>query len=780
MRLSSRDPFGGDDTPRDTAGDIHRARCPHCGTAVEGVEDVFCCAGCEMAYAIIRGAGLERYYEDREAFAPRPEPLSGGWDALPIEVSPDGLCEIRLAIDGLRCASCVWVAEHVLQRTVGVADAKVSYATGRATLKWNPDKVRIGELAGRIAALGYRPRLLGEEARPDRDLLLRLGVAAFAAANVMMYAAALYAGWLGGMEARFIALFQWMSLVLATPVALWSAAPFFAGAWAGLKNGVLHMDVPIALAVLVLYGQGITGTLTGADTYLDSMTMLVALLLVGRVLESRGRRRAAEAALTLAATVPATARRLTPGAVETVSSSVLAPGDRIAVGAGEELPADGVVVEGEASLRTALLTGEATPVEVSQGARVWAGTVVLHGSLTVEVTEAAENTVVHRMAEELRVAADRGARPSSTDRIAPWFTGVTLLVAGGTFLAWWLAAGMGTALTTAVAVLVVACPCALALSRPLAAAAGLGAAARRGLLFRSADALLDLADVDVIALDKTGTVTAGAFDVVSAGDEDLRVAAALERYSVHPVALAIVRETAARGIPLPDAAGVREEAGSGISGTVDGRHWSLRSGGAGVVVLEGEDGHRGLIRLGDSVRPDSAKTVERLRGLGVRISLLTGDHVDVADRIASAAGIEDVHASLSPEDKAEWVRARRSDGDSVLFAGDGLNDGPGLAAADVGVAMGTGAASSILTADGVLATGSLGPLAAGILASRAAGRAIRANQLRAVGYNVTAVTAAAAGLVNPLVAAVLMPLSSAMVIWGASRVERVVRLSEVV
>ncbi len=766
------------DRPKEAPPPVATSRCPHCGTAVEGDEDAFCCAGCEMAWSIIRGAGLERYYAEREAFAPRPEPLAGGWDALPVEPDEGGLCEIRLAVDGLRCASCVWVAENVLQRTLGVTEATISYATGRATLRWDPGRVRLGELAGRIAALGYRPRLLGEEVKPDRDLLLRLGVAAFAAANVMMYAAALYAGWFGGMEARFVALFQWMSLALATPVALWSAAPFFAGAWAGLRNGVLHMDVPIALAVLVLYVQGVGGTLVGAHTYLDSLTMLVALLLAGRVLESRGRRRAAEAAVTLAATLPATARRVRRGAVETVASSELAAGDRVVCGAGEELPADGVVVDGEGAVRLALLTGESAPVSVGQGERVWAGTLVVDGGLTVEVTEAAEETVIHRMAEELRAAADRGTRPSSTDRIAPWFTGATLAVAGGTFLAWLFVAGAEAALSATVAVLVVACPCALALSRPLAAAAGLGAAARRGLLFRSADALLELADIDLVALDKTGTVTAGALDVVGAGDTDLRIAAGLERYSLHPVAVAVVREAAARGIALPAAADVHEEPGVGISGVVDGRRWRIRSGGAGVIVLDGEGGHRGLIRLGDSVRPDSADAVRRLRGLGVDVALLTGDHPEAAARIAAGAGIDEVLARVGPEEKAAWVRERRDQGRRVLFAGDGLNDGPALAVADVGVAMGTGAASSILTADGVLVAGSLLPLSTGIHASRACLRAVRWNQGRSVVYNVLAVTAAAAGWVSPLVAAVLMPISSALVVWGASRVEAAVRRIE--
>jgi Cu2+-exporting ATPase len=731
-----------------------------------------------MAAAIIRGAGLERYYAEREAYAPRPEPLPGGWDALPVERREDGLCEIRLAVDGLRCASCVWVAENVLQRTEGVAEAHVSYATGRATLRWDPDKVRLGEVAARIAALGYRPRLLGEESRPDRALLMRLGVASFAAANVMMYAAAIYAGWLGGMEERFVTLFRWMSLMLSTPVALWCASPFYAGAWAGLKARVLHMDLPIAIAVVVLYVHGLAGTLLGFDGYLDSMTMLVALLLGGRVLESRGRRRAAEAAVTLAATLPATARRMAAGAVEIVPSADLRPGDRLAVGAGEELAADGLVAEGRGALRMALLTGESAPVQVSPGERVWAGTVVVDGGLVVEVTEAGESTVISRMAEELRAAADRGTRPSSTDRIAPWFTAGTLLVAGLTFLTWWLLSGLGVALTTSVAVLVVACPCALALSRPLAAASGLGAAARRGLLLRSADALLEMADVDLVGLDKTGTVTAGALDVVEAEDEDLRIAAGLERFSVHPVALAVVREAAARRIPLPPADDVREEAGVGISGRVDGAQWRIRTGGSGVVVLEGEDGHRGLIRLGDAVRPDSAAAVARLRALGVHVALLTGDHPEAAARIAAAAGIADVQARITPEAKAVWVRESQREGRRVLFAGDGLNDGPALAAADVGVAMGSGAASSILTADGVLVAGSLLPLVTGIRASRACRRAVRWNQIRSIVYNVAAVGAAAAGWVNPLVAAVLMPFSSALVVWGASRVEVEVQRSE--
>ncbi len=677
--------------------------------------------------------------------------------------------------DGLRCASCVWVTEHVLQATPGVREAHVSYATGRASLRWDPEEVDLASLAGKVAALGYRPRLLGEESQPDRGLMIRLGVATFAALNIMMMSAALYLGWVSPMEERYAALLRWASLLLVTPVALWCAEPFFSGAIQGLKNRVLHMDLPIALAVAVLYVHGLVATLVGGDTYFDSLSMLVALLLAGRMLEGRGRRRAAEAAVSLAAALPATARRRTGDAVEVVPADGLQPGDLIDVGAGEEFAADGVIVEGAATVRLALITGEAEPVALSAGDEVVSGAVLVDGSLTVRVERAGDETTLQRMAADLRSAADRPVRLTTTDRIAPWFTGATLIAATATASGWALAGDTATALSACVAVLVVACPCALALSRPLAAAAGLGAAARRGLMFRSADALLDLVDVEVVGLDKTGTVTAGELQVVAADDEVLRVAAGLERFSAHPIARSILDEAVARAIPLPRAEAVRETAGIGVAGLVDGQEWELRAGGPGEIALAGPDGEVGRIRLGDAVRSDSSAAVRQLVERDLDVVLLTGDHEDVAARIASEAGVPHVMAEVDPERKATWVRDLQSAGRRVLFAGDGLNDGPALAAADVGVAMGTGAASSVLVADGVISSWSLKPLVSGFQAAAACERAIRWNQRRSIAYNIVAVSAAAAGWINPLIAAILMPASSAMVIWGSSRVETSMR-----
>jgi Cu2+-exporting ATPase len=582
------------------------------------------------------------------------------------------------------------------------------------------------------------------------------------------------------MEPRFLQLFRWMALVLSTPVALWCASPFFAGAVAGLRNRVLHMDVPIALGVAILYGHGFIATLLDHETYLDSLGMLVALLLAGRMLESRGRRRAAEAAVSLAASVPHAARRLCDAGVETVPIGELRTGDTLEVGPGEELAADGIIVRGRGQLRRALLTGEAEPVVVAAGDHVEAGTVLVDGNVRVRVHAVGTETTLSRMAAQVQAAADRGTQPTAADRIAPLFTALTLIVAVLTFSTWSFVADIATAIPITVAVLVVACPCALALSHPLAAAAGLGAAARRGLLFRSTDALLRLDAIDTVALDKTGSVTGGVLAVTRADDAVLRIAAGLERHSIHPIARAIVAETARRGLPLPDARDVCEVAGSGIDGIVDGRRWSLRSGGAGSVVLRDVDDNLfGEIRLSDAIRDDAHATVSALRAEGRAVVLLSGDAGEVAERMAAAAGITTSIASATPEIKAAWITERRSAGGRVLFAGDGLNDGPALASADVGIAMATGAASSVLVADGVISAPALAPLLAGFRAARACRSVIRSNLRRSLVYNVCAVAAAAAGFVNPLVAAVLMPLSSGLVIYGAFRVERLVRAEEV-
>ncbi len=755
-----------------------RSSCPHCGAAVESPVDTFCCHGCELAASIVSSAGLSSWYETRERPAPRPEPVHADWSAVPIVSGPEG-ATCRLAIDGLSCASCVWVVENVLQRTPGVTRAQVSYATGRATLSFDPERTSLQALGERIAALGYRPRPVDEAPTFDRDLVTRLGVSAFLSANVMLLSVAVYAGWADGMDERFAALFRWGSLALSTPVALWAAVPFYRAAWNGLRAGVLHMDLPISLAVMAIWLHGALATPFGVDGYLDSLGMLVTLLLAGRVAEARGRRAAAAAAATLAAAIPTTARRQTRTGVETVSVDALRAGDVVEVGLGEEVPADGRIVGGRARVRLALLTGESEPVEVGPGDALVAGAPVVDGALRLSVERVGEETLPRRMAREVLASMDRGLSVTPADRLAPLFTVGSLVAAAVAFGAWTTSDGAARGVEVLAAVLVVACACALGLSWPIAVSAGLAALARRGVVLRSGDALLRLVDVDLVAFDKTGTVTGGVPVVVAASDDALRVAAGLERASSHPVAAAIRAAAAERGLAMPVAEDLREEAGVGVTGTVDGARWRLVSGGAGQVRLERLSGDAvdlvGLIVLRDVRRTDAAAAV---RALGLPVALLTGDHPAVAERLAAEVGVTEVHARMTPESKAAWVRARQAEGRKVLFVGDGLNDGPALVAAHVGLAMKAGAAASLLAADGVVVNEALGPVVAALRGARVVRGIVRGNLARSLVYNVTAVGFAAAGFVNPLVAAVLMPLSSLTVLWGGLRVESGLRRVE--
>ena len=741
-------------------------RCPHCGEEV-AEPGAFCCSGCEVAWALVHEAGLEDYYARREQAAPRPEPLRGAWQVVPVRQRDDGLVEASLCVDGLRCSSCTWVVERLLERSEGVSEATVSYANGRTRVVFDPEVTELGTLAETVAAVGYAPRPVDAPEARD-DLLSRLGVAAFLTSNLMLLSTSLYVGWFDGMDPRYATLFRWGALALATPIAQYAAAPFFLGAWRGLRAGAIGMDVPIALAVSVLYVHGVAQTLMGAEGYLDSLGMLVTLLLVGRVLERRGRRAAAEASAAIAASLPLTARRRVDGGVEEVPVRELLHGDVVEVGAGDEIPADGRVHQGRGRVQMALLTGESEPVDVEPGADVVAGAQVVEGTLAIEVERVGDDTTAMRMADAVREATTRPMPKSPADALAPWFTAATVAVAVVGGLAWGWLDSPHRGIQVAVATLVVACPCALGLSVPLSVAAGLGAVARRGIVFRDGGQLMELAELKTLAMDKTGTVTEGVPAVIDASDEALRAAGAIERASRHPVARAILAEARERGLRVPVASEVVELPGQGIEGVVEGRRVKVRGAGAGAVAVDVEGTSVHIVRVGDRPRPDARQAIDRLRRAGITTVLLSGDHPDVTEAIGRRVGVDEGIGGCTPADKARWLETHRDAG----FVGDGLNDGPALGVARVGMAMFSGVPSSLWVADGVVTRPALGPVVAAVAGARATRDAVRANLARSVLYNLIAVGAAVAGVVNPLVAAVLMPLSSGLVIAGALAVPR--------
>ena len=754
--------------------------CWHCATPMEQAACLrddegrpYCCHGCREAAAFIRTGGWDAYYQRRTEPAPRPEQEAAAvaLDA-PAFLSASSTIlgdqlETELQVTGLRCAACTWLVERALGAAEGVTDAQVSYGSGRLKLRWDPARTRLSALALRVSALGYRLAPAGEREATDPLLLARFGLAAFAAGNAMLLAIALYLGWFDAMAERHAQLFRYVTLLLATPAVLWSAAPFFRGAWYGLRYRVPTMDLPLALAIGLLYVHGVYAFFVAAEGYLDSLTMLIALLLGGRLVEASTRSRAESAAAHLLAVAPTTARVRRGEATEEVAADTLVAGDVCLVPRGMCVPADGVVIEGTGLVDLSLLTGESEPTEVSVGAPLPAGATLRSGSVAIEVRAAGAKTTLAKMAK--LVADARGARPPHlrwTDRIAPYFTLAVLVVSSATAITWTLLGDPQKALEATVAVLVVACPCALALATPSAFAAGLAAAARRGAWVRDADVLLRLSQADRVLLDKTGTLTKGKPTVVAPHDEVLRLAASLERWSAHPIARAILAEAQRRQLPLAPVEEVVETPGVGIEGRWRGQRLELRSArrqGGVELLIDGVSA--GVLQLEDQVREDAQAALE---SLGVPVELWSGDRPEAVARVAASLPLTRAEGGQLPEDKVRAVQEAKALGSRVMFVGDGLNDAPAIAAAHVGVAMQEGTDAAIAAADVVVFGTSLRPVAGALHAGRETVRTLRALAGFSLTYNVVAVTAAALGYVNPLVAAIVMPLSGMVVIVGAA------------
>jgi len=722
------------------------------------------------------------------------------------------MAEVGLLLDGLRCAGCVNRVEKSLREAPGVEEASVNYASHRALVRFAEDRTRAEDLVHRVEELGYEatpydPAAL--ERGPQRDAraaLTRVLVAAFLAGNVMMLSLALYIGAAQDLAADTRRLLRWTTLALSVPAVVWCALPFWRGAWSGLRRGSVTMDLPIVLGVGISFVVALAGTLAEADhLYMDSAAMIVFLILLSRLLESRSRARAAGAVDRLLALTPETALRRKGAALVTVPVADLRTGDRVVVPTGERIPSDGRIVRGDTEVDESLLTGESRPVLRRRGDPVPGGAHNVLGEIEIEITAPADRGTLAKLAALLeRAQMQRPPIQRLADRVAAVFAPSVLLVAGGTALAWWWsgAGWLDTGLTAA-AVLIVACPCALGLATPTAIAAAIGRAARLGVLVKSGEALERAAHVDTVLLDKTGTASLGRFAVETLapapGCEEARLlaaAAAAEGESTHPVAAAIRALAQARDLAVPrleprrTLAGRGVEAGDGEQRVLAGSRALLREHGVDVPEELEETGEKlaerghslawvargtralGVIALSDPPREDAAEAVRRLEALDIPVTLLSGDHAAAVARVAEAAGIARARAGTTPEQKVQAVEAARADGATVLMAGDGLNDAAALAAADVGVAMARGADVTLHAADLVIRAPRLGALVDAVALSRVTLRRIRENLGLALAYNVVAIPLAMTGVLGPLSAAVAMSLSSLLVTGNAARLLR--------
>ena len=793
----------------------------------------FCCGGCRAVYGALHECGLEKYYElrdreqRREATGAEPAMVTGrGFEHLDdprfldahTRVDQSGVRRVELRIDGLRCGACIWLLEAMPRIVRGVVEVRVDSVRGIARIAWDDRAIALSAIARRFDALGYQlhsfgdPDAVARERAANRAWIVRMGVAGAIASNAMAVAFALYGGILAEMEFGFRMFFQWCSVVLAVLAVAWPGRIFLTNAVAALRARTPHMDVPVAFGLVAAVLAGVVATVQGVGSiYCESAAMLVFLLLVGRYVQYGRQRRAREQVELLLAIVPPVARKVVrtdPGSgscerVVEVAMDALVPGDVVEIPAGEASPADGRLLAESAHLDLPHLTGESQPVRVERGGPVYAGSRVLEQPIRLEVAVAGSET---RAARLLALVCEAGERRAPivelADRVSAYFL-PTIVVSAVATIAWWLPRlGLEESMGRAVALLVVTCPCALGLATPLAVVAGIGKGARRGVLIKGGDVLERASRPGTLVLDKTGTVTEGRTRAIRwvGSDAALDAAAAVEAHSAHPVARAFIDAFGESGsVGRPTHAGlevgdVREIPGLGIEGRVQRklvRVGSMRfmrersalvgeqihafaadcaAAGHAPVFVAVDGRVEAAVAIGDPIRADARGTVVRLRRAGWRVVLASGDDPVVASGVAKALGIDgrDAHGGLSPEEKLEFVK-RADLARPVVMVGDGVNDLAALAAADVGVAVRNGAQASHHVADVCLAARGLRPLERFLVGSRSTMRTIRVNLAVSVLYNAAGGVLAFAGLVNPLVAAVLMPLSGLTVLVIALR-----------
>lgn len=719
----------------------------------------------------------------------------------------DGARETFLLIDGIRCGGCALNVERSLQRLSGVSDAEVNFSTHRARVAWDGSRLKLADILKAIEAAGYGARPF-DPARREAGLgsdrkrrLTQLGIAGLFGMQIMAISLALYVGDFTGIDDALRNFLRWVSLLLVIPIITFAAIPFFRSAVADLLRGRTGMDVPVSLGLVIAFTGSAHATIVGAGAiYFDSVAMFVFFLLLARYVEFSARARHARMAESLVTAPPTLASRIHRGergkTLESVPAAALVPGDRVMVAGGDTVPADGVVASGESTLDESLLTGESRPVKKSAGDSVMAGSVNFENPIEVTVVKAADDS---RLAVTLRLMERaRAAKPPAerlADRVAGHFVAGVLLLAIIVGAYWWHAAP-DRWLAILISVLVITCPCALSLATPSALAAGVGALTSRGLIVTRGHVLETLARADHFVFDKTGTLTRGQLAIVGVdihgdleAEDAIRVAAALEQNVNHPVARSMRSRCAD---PAAEARHVAITSGQGAEGEVDGKRYFIGSprfiaqrladpriqqdfdsDHEDMLVLLADDSRvLASFLLRDELRDDAPRLVAQLRAMGSRLSLLSGDRPQTTERLGARLGIPDARGGLLPEQKLSAIRRMQTDGDVVAAVGDGINDTPVLAGANVSFAMAGGPEAARASADLIVIGDGLENISASVTIARRTRRVIVQNLIWAVAYNLLALPAAALGFVPPWIAAIGMSLSSLIVVGNSLRAAR--------
>ncbi|GFE83752.1 copper-translocating P-type ATPase [Steroidobacter agaridevorans] len=789
--------------------------CFHCGEPLRGStlvarveqrDEPVCCSGCQAVAELIAGTGLGDFYRYRDGSSVRPGDGSQG-DKWRVYADPQFAAQftrtskqqtsVTLLIEGLRCSACSWLIDQVLRRHGGVHDVSVNAATGRASVIWDNAQLNLADIMRTIAQLGYVPHPVTDETvtralrEERRDSLKRLAVSGFGMMQVMMFAVAVYSAELANeiMEPRLLSYFRMVSLLVTTPVMFYAGTPILSSAWNSVRSRSIGMDVPVSIALVLAYGASVWNTFSGAggEVYFDSVTMFIFFLTLGRFVQMSVRQHTAGVTDALARQLPSIAHRVGANGIEDVPVTSLLPGDVIQVRRGEVLPADGKLLDADAHIDEAMLTGESLPVHRKIGQRVVAGTINVDGPISIAITALGTDTALsHIVALMQRAQTYKPALARNADSAAARFLGYVLIGAGLTCAAW-LAIDPSQAFTATLAVLVVACPCAFAIAMPAALASATATLGRHGILLTDPDALESLAKVDHVVFDKTGTLTQGELRISRciglAGlseQQCLHTAALLEQASEHPLARAFA--------PYLDQGTVEDMqtiAGRGVQGRIGGRLYRIGSPDfvaelcreqqqptaltGSVIMLADEQRALAWFELTDSLRPAAASAVSQLRSLNIEPQILSGDGSEAVQSIARQCGITEQFARHSAKQKLTHVLNLQKQGRRVAVIGDGVNDAPVLGAADVSIAMGRGSALAHASAGLVLVSDNLAALPEAVLLARRTLRIAKQNLLWAAIYNLGSIPLAALGFIPPWLAALGMSLSSVAVMLNSTR-----------
>ncbi len=800
-----------------------KVTCYHCGldvppqsdyrVAINGQSQPMCCPGCKAVAQAIVDNHLTDYYRYRTAAATTAQ------DLVPVELeqlkifdnptlqqqfvstsAQHTIKEASLILEGIVCAACVWLNERHVGRLPGVMEFRVNYTTHRATVKWNDEQIQLSDILQAITAIGYQAHPVDAQRqelvhrRERNKALRRLAVAGLGAMQVMMLAVAMYAGEYYGIDPALAHFFRWVSLVITIPVIGYAALPFYQSAWRDLRLHRLGMDVPVALSIIAAFVASAYATvLQQQDVYFDSITMFVLFLLTGRYLEMQARHRAGETAEAMVRLIPAMATRLdTNGAAKVIPVSELIPGDYVLVKPGETIPADGKVHAGSSSVDESLLTGESVPIRKQYDHQVIGGSVNIDSPLTICIEKVGADTVlaaIQRLLDRAQTEKPNIARLADT--VASYFVAALFIVAFLVGALWW-SNGPLHAFWIVISVLVVTCPCALSLATPVALIAATGRLMQSGVLTTRGHALETLARVTHVVFDKTGTLTYGqlrvdAVDVRSnmPREEILQIAAALERNSEHPLAQGILRYASEATLQATDCTATP---GAGMEGSVGTTRYRIGRPEFAVpagellvldtqrqqtaIVLADTTSVHAVFYMQDELRSDAKTAVRQLQELGVEVLLFSGDRQSVVAQVAQQLGISSWLGELLPQDKLRKVQELQAAGAIVAMLGDGVNDAPVLAVAQVSIAMGSGTQLAQASSDMVLLSERILPVAFAMRMARFTQKVIRQNLLWAILYNLVALPLAALGWVAPWMAGIGMSASSLMVVLNALRLRQ--------